>query len=144
MRLSTKIMIGFAVLYIVFFTLTHLPVSGNGIKRIEFQVYNHQGRIYLINKVVKEDKMSIVMTFYSNSKSVVSPFEVLIPVVSANQYFTYYLPIEMRSRGSLKKIKFILMKDKIEIDHRYVMITGSIKQGVNRIEFIDLKKFNSI
>ncbi|MCK5686257.1 hypothetical protein KAJ27_19140 [bacterium] len=144
MRLSTKIFLGFAGLYIVFFTLSHLPTSGNGIKRIDFQIYNHQGRIYLNNEISEDDKMSVIMTFYSKSKSNVVPFEVQIPVKSASQFFRYYLPMEMRGNSALKKIKFVLMNDKIELDHRYVSISVPIKEGVNKIQFIDLKKFKSI
>lgn len=154
MKISTRIMIGFAVAYVLLFTLQNLPKGGNEFQRIEIQFIQEYGATqgggnmrvitHLRSNPGQEEEMVCDMTVFYKKKDQSGQFEQRYKLIRADQIFDIRMPPEIGGRDSITKFKFVLFRGQTELDYKYVSYTGPRNARNLRLGFIDRKTFDSL
>ncbi len=134
LRMSTKIMIGFLILYVVFLIIENLPKPADSIKSFNFVLRYQRGRPGDINadahvtvneKITADDKMSVLIVVFSKvtPESEFEKIESKFELVKTRSILRYQLPPKFGNFEILKKIMVVLYRSDIEIDQKFVDFT---------------------
>ncbi|MCK5686256.1 hypothetical protein KAJ27_19135 [bacterium] len=157
LRMSTKIMLVFAVLYIVFFTIENLPKYGNEIQSFNLSIISFRnnlegfvtakGRVALRKSVEKSDKVVVSIVIFSKDtpESEFEETENIIKMENSLKSYRYSLPIKFGNLKIIKKIMIILYEGETELDQKYIDFRGiGTLRSRNYMDFITRKQFDQI